>query len=327
MTDSFEAEIRELKENHDAARNRLRTLNQVNRVLTVVIVFVMIAFLTVLYGKVTSMYAPENFQEPLEREVRNFLPALEPQLRTLWNETAPVYGEMALKKFEEVMPAVRELPCARVINVAGESAEDFEALVRTFDGVDGVDAIEMNVSCPNVSGGLDYGADATLLEDVVARCRKVTDRPLWVKLTPNVTDLVALARAGERAGADALSLVNTYRGMAVDWRTRRATLGSETGTGGLSGPAIKPMALLAVHEAAGAVQIPLVGIGGIMTADDVLEFMVTGAVAVQVGTANFRDPAASVRIAADLRGRVHEAGVKRIGDLVGTLRALGNRCG
>jgi dihydroorotate dehydrogenase (NAD+) catalytic subunit len=207
-----------------------------------------------------------------------------------------------------VMPAFAELPCARIVNVAGESAEDFTKLVATFDAQDAVDAIEMNVSCPNVTGGLDFGTDAALLEGLVSACRGQTGKPLWVKLTPNVTAIEELARAAARGGADALSLVNTFRGMAVDWRARRPMLGSPTGAGGLSGPAIKPMALHAVHCVSQVVDLPLLGIGGIVCAEDVLEFMVVGATAVQVGTANFRDPAAAAKIAVELRRLVEDEG-------------------
>jgi dihydroorotate dehydrogenase (NAD+) catalytic subunit len=196
----------------------------------------------------------------------------------------------------EVLPEFRKAKTARIVNVAGESVEDFEHLCSAFAREDGVDAIELNVSCPNVAKGLDFGVDAGLLEKLVARCRSAWSRPLIAKLTPNVTDVASIARAAERGGADAVSLVNTYLGLAVDWRARRPVLGSPTGTGGLSGPAIKPLALHAVRQAASAVRIPVIGIGGIRTADDVMEFVVAGATAVQVGTQNFVDPLAAVRI-------------------------------
>lgn len=224
---------------------------------------------------------------------------------------------------KHVMPRFADLPCARIVNVAGESEEDFRRLVEAFDGVRGVDALELNVSCPNVAGGLDYGADPDLLEPLVAACRQCTEKPLLVKLTPNVTDIALTARAAERGGADVVTLVNTYLGMAVDWRRRRPHLGSPTGTGGLSGPAIKPMALHAVHRAAGAVRLPLVGIGGICCAEDVMEFIVAGAAAVQVGTANFLDPRAPVRIARDLQELVTGEVAGPLQDLVGSLRIPG----
>lgn len=206
----------------------------------------------------------------------------------------------------EIMPRFAALPCARVVNVAGESAEDFEILVGRFDAVDGCDAIELNVSCPNVSGGLDFGIDVHLLESLVRGCRARTRKPLWVKLTPNVTDVVPLARAAVAGGADALALTNTFLGMAVDWRRRLPRLGSKTGAGGLSGPAIKPLALHAVFKVARAVDVPIVGIGGIRDADDAMEFIVAGATAVQVGTSNFTDPAAAVDVADQLAAFVRE---------------------
>ncbi len=221
---------------------------------------------------------------------------------------------------EHVMPGFRELPCARIINVAGESQDDFVALTRAFDEQDGVDAIELNVSCPNVSGGMDYGTDPDALELLVARCRAVTRLPLIAKLTPNVTDIRVMARAAERGGADALSLVNTYVGMAVDWRRRRPELGSPTGEGGLSGPAIKPLALTCLRRAREAVSLPLVGIGGIMDAEDVLEFMVVGATAVQVGTASFRDPMTPVTIASELECLSRAEGIGPLVEIVGTLK-------
>ena len=228
---------------------------------------------------------------------------------------------------ERVLPLLSELPCRRVVNVAGESPEDFEALCRAFDGDDAVDALELNVSCPNVSGGLDFGAEAALLEPLVARCRKATGRPLWVKLTPNVSDIGTLARAAEAGGADALSLVNTYQGLAVDWREARPELGSPTGGGGLSGPAIKPLALFALLRVRQAVGIPLVGIGGIASAADAMEFVVTGATAVQVGTANFLDPAAPVRIVEELLEWAHRGWIRDLPRMIGTLKIPRRRDG
>ena len=221
---------------------------------------------------------------------------------------------------EEVMPRFRELPCARIINVAGESEPDFVTLTRAFDEQDGVDAIELNVSCPNVSGGMDYGTDPDALESLVARCRAVTGLPLIAKLTPNVTDIRSIARAAERGGADAIALVNTYVGMAVDWRGRRPELGSPTGEGGLSGPAIKPLALACLRRVREAVSLPLIGIGGIMDAEDVLEFMVVGATAVQVGTSSFRDPMTPVTIASDIARLAAAEGVGPLSEIVGTLK-------
>jgi dihydroorotate dehydrogenase (NAD+) catalytic subunit len=221
----------------------------------------------------------------------------------------------------EVLPAFRELPTARIVNVAGESLEDFERLCATFSREDGVDAVELNVSCPNVARGLDFGVDPGLLERLVARCRRVLDKPMIVKLTPNVTDVTLPAIAAERGGADALSLVNTFVGLAIDWRRRLPKLGSPSGSGGLSGPAIKPLALHAVRRTVLSVKIPVIGIGGIRTADDVMEFVVAGATAVQVGTQNFVDPGAAVSIVAKLEEWVAGGLFPSISALRGTLQA------
>jgi dihydroorotate dehydrogenase (NAD+) catalytic subunit len=206
------------------------------------------------------------------------------------------------------------------VNVAGESIEDFEHLCAAFAREDGIDAVELNVSCPNVAKGLDFGVDPGLLEKLTERCRRVLHGPMIVKLTPNVADITAPARAAERGGADAVSLVNTFVGLAVDWRKRLPVLGSPTGTGGLSGPAIKPLALHAVRQAASAVRIPVIGIGGIRSADDVMEFVVAGATAVQVGTQNFVDPAAAATIVARLEEWAASGAIPSISALRGTLR-------
>jgi dihydroorotate dehydrogenase (NAD+) catalytic subunit len=226
---------------------------------------------------------------------------------------------------EEVLPAFRDLPTGRIVNVAGESVEDFEHLCSAFGRQDGVDALELNVSCPNVANGLDFGIDAGLLEKLVARCRRVVRQPMIVKLTPNVTDVAAIAKAAERGGADAVSLVNTFVGLAIDWRRRAPRLGSPSGTGGLSGPAIKPLALHAVRQAAGAVRIPVIGIGGIRDADDVMEFVVAGATAIQVGTQNFVDPGAAAMIVDRLEAWAMEGAIPSMDALRGTLRAPRSR--
>jgi dihydroorotate dehydrogenase (NAD+) catalytic subunit len=221
----------------------------------------------------------------------------------------------------EVLPAFRDIGTARIVNVAGESVEDFERLCAAFAREEGIDALELNVSCPNVANGLDFGVDPALLEPLVARCRRVTRLPLIVKLTPNVADVQPPAKAAERGGADAVSLINTFVGLAIDWRKRVPQLGSRTGTGGLSGPAIKPLALHAVRQAAQAVKIPVIGIGGIRSADDVMEFVVAGAAAVQVGTQNFVDPGAAATIVARLEEWVRSGLVPSISAFRGTLRS------
>ena len=181
-----------------------------------------------------------------------------------------------------------------MVSIAGKTAEEFVAMAGRLEGIPGIAALELNMSCPNVSGGVDFGTCAASCEKVVAGVRKACSFPILAKLTPNVTDITAIARAAEAAGADALSLINTCLGMAVNWRRRRPILGNVMG--GLSGPAIKPIALRIVHQVAKAVKIPLVGVGGIATVDDVMEFLVTGATAVQIGTANFYNPQVSMQI-------------------------------
>ena len=222
---------------------------------------------------------------------------------------------------EEVLPEVAKAGYVFVANVAGESAEDFAGLAARIDEAaarHGVAALEANLSCPNVAGGLDFSIYPRLAAKVVAAMRRATRLPLVAKLSPNVTDVRPLARACEEAGADALSLVNTYLGAAVDWRRRAPVFGRVLA--GLSGPAIKPLALFQVWRASSAVGIPVIGIGGIETAEDALEFLCAGARAVQVGTALFRSPAAAGEILDGMERLLEENGVADVNDLVGTLR-------
>ncbi|MEY4180465.1 MAG: Dihydroorotate dehydrogenase catalytic subunit [Planctomycetota bacterium] len=219
------------------------------------------------------------------------------------------------------MPYLATLETPVIVSVAGKTADEFVELARLLDPVPGVAGLELNVSCPNVSGGIDFGADPAACERVVASVRQVTELPVLAKLTPNVTRIADVARGAEAGGADAICLINTVLGMAVDWRRRRPLLGNVVG--GLSGPAIKPIALRCVHQVAAAVKTPLVGIGGISNLDDVMEFLVTGASAIQVGTANYFDPSLSERLVDALPGALAEAGVASVVDLVGTLRRNG----
>jgi dihydroorotate dehydrogenase (NAD+) catalytic subunit len=203
------------------------------------------------------------------------------------------------------------------VSIAGKSFNEFVEMAARLDGLPGVDALELNISCPNVSGGVDFGTDAAMCEAVVSGVRKVTSVPVIAKLTPNVTDIALVARAAEAGGSDALAVINTCLGMAINWRQRRSQLGRMMG--GLSGPAIKPIALRAVFQVAQAVKIPIVGIGGIATIDDVMDFLVAGATAVQVGTANFYDPCVSIKILDALPAALREAGAKSVREVVGTL--------
>lgn len=218
------------------------------------------------------------------------------------------------------LPYLRTIGTAVIANVAGEDEADFVALAAELAGEPGLAAVELNVSCPNVSHGLDLGIDPRAVERVVARARSACPLPIIAKLTPNVTDVVAVARGARDGGADAVSLVNTFRGMAVDWRRRRPILANDVG--GLSGPAIKPLALRMVWEVARALpDLPIIGVGGIASATDALEFLVAGASAVQVGTATFADPTASERMVDELNRELDGAGVASVRDLVGTLRS------
>jgi dihydroorotate dehydrogenase (NAD+) catalytic subunit len=222
--------------------------------------------------------------------------------------------------WEHHWPYLRTLPTAIILNIAGKSEEEFVALaadvaLRKAE----IAALELNLSCPNVSGGLDFATDAERTRRIVQRCREVCpDIPIIAKLTPNVTDIVAIARAAAEGGADAVSAVNTYLGMAVDWRKRRPRLGNVTG--GLSGPAIKPLALRAVWAIARARIIPVIGVGGIATLDDVMEFLVAGASAVQIGTANFYDPSVTLRLVQQLPEAVAQLGARQLCDIIGSLQ-------
>lgn len=216
------------------------------------------------------------------------------------------------------LPYLTSLGPAIIVSIAGKTCEEFVAMAARLEGVGRIAALELNVSCPNVSGGVDFGANPALCEKVVSGVRNACSYPVLAKLTPNVTDVTAIARAAEAGGADALSLVNTCLGMAVDWRRRRPALGNVLG--GLSGPAIKPIALRIVYQVARAVKIPIMGIGGIATVGDVMEFLVTGATAVQIGTANFYNPAASVQALDALPAALAELGATSVADVVGTLQ-------
>jgi dihydroorotate dehydrogenase (NAD+) catalytic subunit len=218
------------------------------------------------------------------------------------------------------LPYLRTVGTAVIANIAGEDEDQFVAMSEAIGGEPGLAALELNVSCPNVSHGLDLGIDAKAVARLVRRVRAVCPLPVIAKLTPNVTDIVAIAAAAAEGGADAVSLVNTFRGMAVNWRARRPILANDVG--GLSGPAIKPLALRMVWDVARALPaLPLIGIGGIANADDALEFLVAGATAVQVGTATFYDPTASERLLDDLTRILDELGVKSINEVIGTLRS------
>lgn len=215
------------------------------------------------------------------------------------------------------LPYLASLGTAVIVSVAGKSLDESVQMAARLDGVAGIAALELNMSCPNVSGGVDFATNPALCEKVVHGVRRACRYPILAKLTPNVTDVTEIARAAEAGGADALSLINTCLGMAVDWRRRRPVLGNVLG--GLSGPAIKPIALRVIYQTSKAVKIPLVGIGGIATIDDVMEFLVAGASAVQIGTANFYNPSASMQILDALPAAIAELGAGSVGEVVGTM--------
>ncbi|MFB3915237.1 MAG: dihydroorotate dehydrogenase [Terriglobales bacterium] len=224
---------------------------------------------------------------------------------------------------EEKLPALRKIKNIIVIaNVFGYTREDYEATIRILNEGEGIAAYELNVSCPNTKhGGIVFGSDPRLLEELVVTARKAAHdarRPLIVKLSPNVTSIPQMARAVAGAGADAISLVNTFVAMAIDVETRRPRISNITA--GLSGPAIKPIALRMVYEAAHSVDIPVIGIGGITTAQDVIEFMLAGAAAVEVGTASFWDPCATEKIVDALESWCVEHRIEKITDLIGGLQ-------
>lgn len=219
---------------------------------------------------------------------------------------------------DEYLPRMRKYDTVVIVNLVGDTVEEYASMAGRLDQEDGVDGLELNISCPNCpQGGMEFGVDPRATEFLVRRVREKFRGTIIAKLTPNVTDIVPVAKAAEAGGADALSLVNTYLGLAVDWKRRRPLLGG--GTGGLSGPAIKPLALRLVWLVAQKARIPVIGIGGIMNTDDVLEFLVAGASAVQLGTVQFVRPRAVVEIVCDLGQVVEEQGLSSLSELVGTL--------
>jgi dihydroorotate dehydrogenase (NAD+) catalytic subunit len=221
----------------------------------------------------------------------------------------------------EKLPQLRPYRTPVIANVFGATIEEYCEVLRILEDAEGVAAYELNISCPNVKkGGVQFGSDATMAAEVVQAARAAAPRrPLWVKLSPLVSDISAMARAAEGAGADALTIANTYPGMCLDASTRRSRIGSLTG--GLSGPAIKPITLRLVHLASKAVKIPILGLGGIETPDDILEYLVAGASAVQVGTAHFVDPRASERLVEGIVRRFYELNISVISEIRGLLQA------
>ncbi len=222
----------------------------------------------------------------------------------------------------DVLPRVAERDTVLLVNVCGDTVEEYAEVARVCDAAPGIAGLEINISCPNVKkGGMAFGGDPRLTHEVVAAVRKATRLPIVPKLSPNVGDIALFARAAEEAGADALSCINTLLGLAIDVETRRPRLGF--GTGGLSGPAIRPIAVRMAWQAVRAVKIPVIGIGGVACASDALEFLIAGCRAVQIGTANFVDPGVYERVLADLLAYLERNGLRDVNAVVGTLEYPG----
>jgi dihydroorotate dehydrogenase (NAD+) catalytic subunit len=244
-----------------------------------------------------------------------------PQPR-LWETASGVLNSIGLENIgidaliEEKAPLWAKWKVPVIVNILGESIEDYAKLAKHLDKVTGVSGIEVNISCPNVSaGGMEFGASPKSAADVTAAVKAKTTLPVIVKLSPNVTDIVEIACAVADAGADAISLINTLKGMAIDTLSRKPVLGNVSG--GLSGPAIKPVALYMVYQVARAVKVPVIGCGGIATANDALEFIMAGASAIQVGTANFTNPCTPLDILGGLERFMKKEGIRNLSELIG----------
>lgn len=241
----------------------------------------------------------------------------------LWETPAGMLNAIGLQNIgapaflQEKLPHLQQLrDIVLITNVFGYTREDYEHTIEILNEGEGIAAYELNVSCPNTQhGGLQFGSDPRSLDEVVTTVRRVARRPLIVKLSPNVTSIAQMAYVAQEAGADALSLINTFTAMAIDPETRRPRIANVTA--GLSGPAIKPIAVRMVYDAAHAVRIPVIGMGGISTPDDVIEFMLAGATAVQIGTASYWDPCATEKIVDGLQQWCHDHHIARISDLIG----------
>jgi len=214
---------------------------------------------------------------------------------------------------KEKVPALSALPCPVMVNVAGDKEEDYIEVVKTLNGYDAVDAFEINISCPNVKkGGMSFGTDPQLVQSLTEKLKNATHKPLIVKLTPNVTDITVIAGAAEKGGADALSCINTLVGMVIDTKTGKPVLPG--GTGGLSGPAIRPAGVAAVYKVSRAVSIPVIGLGGIMNADDAIQYLLAGASAIQIGTANFVNPETALSVLKGIEEYAYSKGFNCIKD-------------
>ncbi len=219
---------------------------------------------------------------------------------------------------KDIYPKVKDLPTNVIVNVSGSTIDDYVETARRIGELESIPAIELNISCPNVrQGGMAFGVTCEGASSVVKAVRKAYPKTLIVKLSPNVTDIAEIARAVEAEGADSVSLINTLMGMAIDAEKRKRIL--SIGTGGLSGPAVKPVALRMVYQVARAVKIPVIGLGGIMTATDAIEFLLAGATAIEVGTANFIDPSVTMKVAEGIEAYLERHGFQSVSDIIGAL--------
>jgi len=245
----------------------------------------------------------------------------------LWEAQAGMINSVGLQNIgvrafiEHKLPTLRTLPVPVIANVFGYAPEDYLEVIHALNDADGISAYELNVSCPNTKhGGIFFSNDPDALAALVTEVKRIASRPVIVKLSPNVARIEPLAQAAEQSGADAISLVNTFISLAIDARTRRSRIGA--GFGGLSGPAIKPIALRMVYQAAQAVKIPVLGMGGIANGEDAAEFLIAGATAVQVGTATFWDPGSPARIAGEFRRFLEQERIADVRQLTGTLKLM-----
>ncbi len=227
---------------------------------------------------------------------------------------------IGLKAFlAEVLPSLRDVRTALIVNVFGTSVDEYVELAHRLNRIKRVDGIELNISCPNVkAGGAEFGKDPLVVQSITRKVREVTDKPLVVKLSPMVTSIAETALAAQKGGADAVSIANTYPAMAIDVTSRRPFLGAKTG--GLSGPAIKAITVKLVYDASASLSIPIIGVGGVSTAEDILEYALAGATAVQVGTANFVNPEITENLVRDLSSALDSAGIKTFASMIGAAR-------
>jgi len=272
------------------------------------------------YFKVSRLGAIVTKTITLEPRMGNEMPRIAETPAGMLNSIG--LANVGVQRFiDEKLPQLASLDTAVIVNVAGSRVDEYAEVVRRLQRHPRVDALEINISCPNVKkGGLAFGTDPVITGDIVARVREETQKPIIVKLTPNVTDITQIAQAAARSGADALSLINTVLGMAVDVDSKRPLIARKTA--GLSGPAIKPVAIAKVYQTAQSVSIPLIGIGGIMGWRDAVEFIIVGACAVQIGTLNFVDPTGPVKVLEGLERYCKDQKVRSITQLVGTLQEV-----